>query len=111
MPRNKLKYYYSSADLFVLLSEFRESFGLVYLEANACGCPAMGLDYGGVSEVICTENGILIDKKDILNTHTKIYDLFQNNKFSKDTIINYAKENNIQNNLKKLDDLLLKNKI
>lgn len=64
--RDDLRKYYSNADLFILLSEFRESFGLVYLEAIACGCPAVGLDNGGVREVIQPGiNGFLINYSDI----------------------------------------------
>lgn len=54
--REELRDHYSSSDLFILLSEFEESFGLVYLEAIACGCPVIGFDSGGVKEVV--ENGI-----------------------------------------------------
>lgn len=41
----------ASADLFVLPSN-RESFGLVALEAIACGVPALAYDAGGIREVI-----------------------------------------------------------
>jgi len=56
VSRDELKYYYSMSDVFILLSNFRESFGIVYLEASACGCPVIGMDKGGVKEVI--ENGV-----------------------------------------------------
>lgn len=52
LPRKSLSYFYSKADVFVLLSEYRESFGLVYLEALSYGMKVMGNDYGGVSEVL-----------------------------------------------------------
>lgn len=51
ISREQLPAYYSSADLFWLLSE-RESFGLVYIEAQLCGCPAMGNKNYGVVEAI-----------------------------------------------------------
>ncbi|MCK0472093.1 N-acetyl-alpha-D-glucosaminyl L-malate synthase BshA [Halalkalibacter sp. APA_J-10(15)] len=41
----------SMSDLMLLLSE-KESFGLVALEAMACGVPVIGSDAGGIPEVI-----------------------------------------------------------
>lgn len=42
---------YSLSDLMLLLSE-KESFGLVALEAMACGVPVIGTNVGGIPEVI-----------------------------------------------------------
>lgn len=52
VDRSYLRFYYSQADLFWLLSEYEEACPLVYLEAAACGAPVMGNDLGGVKEVI-----------------------------------------------------------
>lgn len=60
--RHGLPRIYSSCDLFWLLSNFEESFGLVYLEAQACGCPVMGRNAAGVMEAIHhNESGYLVD--------------------------------------------------
>jgi L-malate glycosyltransferase len=55
----------ATADLALLLSE-KESFGLVLLEAMACGVPAIGTRAGGIPEVIEEGyNGYLADVGDI----------------------------------------------
>ncbi|EKO3926158.1 glycosyltransferase family 4 protein, partial [Vibrio metschnikovii] len=63
-PRAELSYYYSNADAFWLLSEYEESFGLSYLEAQACGIPAIGPNHSGIKEAISTNTGFLIDDAD-----------------------------------------------
>lgn len=42
---------YRAADLFALPST-GEGFGIVYLEATACGTPVIGLDIGGVADAL-----------------------------------------------------------
>lgn len=53
--QDNLEELYSISDLFLLLSE-KESFGLVLLEAMACGVPCIGTNIGGIPEVI--EHGV-----------------------------------------------------
>ncbi|MFD2445834.1 N-acetyl-alpha-D-glucosaminyl L-malate synthase BshA [Bacillus sp. CGMCC 1.16607] len=56
---------YSLSDLMLLLSE-KESFGLVALEAMACGVPCIGTNIGGIPEVITDgENGFTCPVGDI----------------------------------------------
>ncbi|BBW95849.1 N-acetyl-alpha-D-glucosaminyl L-malate synthase BshA [Geobacillus sp. FSL W8-0032] len=49
--QDKLDELYSISDVMMLLSE-KESFGLVLLEAMACGVPCIGTAIGGIPEVI-----------------------------------------------------------
>lgn len=51
IPRAALYRYYSAGDLFAFPG-IRESLGMVYLEAQACGLPVVAFDNGGVPEVV-----------------------------------------------------------
>lgn len=62
---------YSISDLKLLLSE-KESFGLVALEAMACGVPCIGTNVGGMPEVIQHgETGYICELGDIDDISTK----------------------------------------
>ena len=58
--RNDVEDIMPCADMLVLPS-FSESFGLVLIEALACGKPVIGSDVGGIKEIITPEVGLLID--------------------------------------------------
>jgi glycosyltransferase involved in cell wall biosynthesis len=52
VPDEALPRLYSEADLVVLPTRALEGFGLVLIEAMACGTPAMGTRVGGIPEVL-----------------------------------------------------------
>lgn len=62
--RNDVERIIPSSDLLVLPS-FSESFGLVLIEALACGKPVIGSDVGGISEIINSDVGLLVDPNDV----------------------------------------------
>jgi len=53
-----------SCDVLILPS-FSESFGLVLIEALACGKPVIGSDVGGISEIINDDVGLLVNPNKI----------------------------------------------
>ncbi len=55
---------YSSADLFVNPT-WEESFSLVNVEAQACGCPVVTYKAGGSTEMVSEKTGIVLEKHDI----------------------------------------------
>ena len=71
VPDDELVDHYRLCDLFVmpnreLANHDTEGFGLVFLEANACGKPVIGGRAGGVVEAVRDgQNGLLVDGDDV----------------------------------------------
>ncbi len=64
--QEELRAYYSAADVLAIPSRY-ETFGLVALEAAACGLPAVAFDVGGLSGAIETGgSGHLVPEGDIM---------------------------------------------
>ena len=64
VPHAELPDVLHASDLFVLTTEPPESFGIVLIEAMACGLPAIATDYPGVRAVVDTDTGILVPAGD-----------------------------------------------
>jgi phosphatidylinositol alpha-1,6-mannosyltransferase len=69
VPHEDLPRYYSTADLFVMPAREDppdvEGFGLVFLEANACGTPVIGARTGGIPDAIQDgDTGLLVPPAD-----------------------------------------------
>lgn len=64
VPHGELPAVLRASDLFVLTTEPPESFGIVLIEAMACGLPAIATDYPGVRAVVDDATGILIPPGD-----------------------------------------------
>lgn len=54
---------YQSCDVFALASRL-ESFGVVYIEALACGKPILATDCGGPADIVTSANGVLVKTAD-----------------------------------------------
>lgn len=85
VPDLKLPEFYNQADLFVLPTrETKEStqvegFGLVFLEAQACGIPVIGANTGGIPDAIDNGNGgWLIEQDNVEQLHKILINLIDN---------------------------------
>jgi glycosyltransferase involved in cell wall biosynthesis len=65
VPDEQLSDYYNLCDVFAMPSK-REGFGIVYLEAMACGKPCLGGDRDGAIDALCHgELGALVNPDDV----------------------------------------------
>lgn len=62
IPYDMLPDLYRAADLYLMPSS-GEGFGIVFLEAMACGLPALGLAAGGAPDALC--EGVAVDEPDL----------------------------------------------
>ena len=62
-PREEVAKLMRSCDFFVQASLW-ETFGVVYIEAMACGKPVIASDIGGPNEIITPDSGILVPPGD-----------------------------------------------
>ena len=63
VPHPELPAVLRAADVFLLTTEPPESFGIVVIEAMACGLPAIASDYPGVRAVVDPgETGLLVER-------------------------------------------------
>ncbi|KXZ21611.1 N-acetyl-alpha-D-glucosaminyl L-malate synthase BshA [Bacillus nakamurai] len=81
--QDRVEELYSISDLKLLLSE-KESFGLVLLEAMACGVPCIGTNIGGIPEVIKDQvSGFLVNVGDIQAASEKALAILEDKELSK----------------------------
>ncbi|MGE0910911.1 N-acetyl-alpha-D-glucosaminyl L-malate synthase BshA [Bacillus atrophaeus] len=84
--QDRVEELYSISDVKLLLSE-KESFGLVLLEAMACGVPCIGTNVGGIPEVIKNNvSGFLVDIGDIEDASAKALRILEDEQLSKQFI-------------------------
>lgn len=82
VPSADLPKLYSLAEFFVMVSRERaeqcdvEGFGIVFIEAAACGTPAIGGRSGGIEDaIIDRETGLLVDPLDVPGVAREIHAL------------------------------------
>ena len=75
--KNEIVELLQNAHMFVLPSR-SETFGVVYIEALACGLPIIATDCGVPSEIVTKENGLFIPKENINELANAINYIAQN---------------------------------
>jgi phosphatidylinositol alpha-1,6-mannosyltransferase len=85
VPDDQLPSLYSASDLFVLMTreipedQSVEGFGLVFLEAQACGTPVVGTRTGGIPDAVADgDGGWLIEQDDVEALNAILHDLVNN---------------------------------
>ncbi|UVB73814.1 N-acetyl-alpha-D-glucosaminyl L-malate synthase BshA [Bacillus subtilis] len=80
--QDRVEELYSISDLKLLLSE-KESFGLVLLEAMACGVPCIGTNIGGIPEVIKNNvSGFLVDVGEVAAATARAMSILEDEQLS-----------------------------
>nr|WGD61688.1 N-acetyl-alpha-D-glucosaminyl L-malate synthase BshA [Bacillus subtilis] len=80
--QDRVEELYSISDLKSALSE-KESFGLVLLEAMACGVPCIGTNIGGIPEVIKNNvSGFLVDVGDVAAATARAMSILEDEQLS-----------------------------
>ena len=101
----QLRGLYSAADVSIVPSR-REPFGLVAIEALACGCPVIATNQGGLPDIINDEVGALVDVDDAFGLSAAIQqELFRPDRAERRKYAaKYALEKYAQDTL--MDDLI-----
>ena len=91
-PKEEVAEFMRECDFFVLPS-FYENFGVVYIEAMACGKPVIATNAGGPKEIVNEDIGVLVPPKDVealIKAIEYMLDNYQN--YSTEKIAQYAKK-------------------
>ena len=102
VPDEDLSKYYNCCDLFILLNRQTsddeqlagdyEGFGIVFLEASACGKPVIAGNFGGIRDAVEDDkSGYIIDGNDMTIITTTIKKLLLND-FNKIQLGKYGRE-------------------
>lgn len=90
IPEDDIVDFYNLSDVFILLSRNNyqapnvEGFGLVFLEAAACGVPSLAGKSGGISDaVLHEETGLLVDPENIQEIASSLRKFITNTNYTK----------------------------
>lgn len=97
LSRTQVSEQMRKCDAFALPSE-HETFGVVYIEALACGKPVIGADNGGAEDIIEDYNGIIANKNDVNSIKDALieikenYNIYNKNLIRKKVVDKYSEE-------------------
>ncbi len=90
-PHQTLRKLYSVADVSLLTSR-KEPFGLVIIEAMACGAPVVGSDDGGAVDIVTPDVGLLFESENPAALAEKVNMVLDGDvAFNRDVVAEYAK--------------------
>jgi glycosyltransferase involved in cell wall biosynthesis len=93
LNRVQVAEYMEYCDFFVLPSRY-ETFGVVYIEAMACGKPVIATQTGGPDDFVKDFNGILIPSEDVEELTKAMCDMIENkSKYQPELIADYVDKN------------------
>ena len=95
---------YSAADVFVNPTR-EEVFGLVNVEALACGTPVVTFNTGGSPEIPDKDSGVVVEKNDIDAMFKEIVRINTEKPFSKEQCLKRARQFDINEKYKEYIDL------
>lgn len=97
-PHDMLRRIYSIADVSLLTSR-KEPFGLVIIEAMACGAPVIASDDGGASDIVTPEVGLLFESENEQALAICLESILDGEyRFDRDQVARYANMNFSQDN-------------
>lgn len=104
LPQDELRAIYNIADVSCVPSRF-EAFGLVAIEALACGTPVVASAVGGIPDFLKSDVGVLISVDDSQGLATNIKKILSKElNFNSHHIVDYAYSNYAQETL--IDELI-----
>jgi L-malate glycosyltransferase len=93
ITRSEISGFFSKLDFFILPSRY-ETFGIVLIEAMACGLPVISTKCGGPEEIVTPVTGLLINKESVEELKQAIEKTSEAlETYNKEAIRNYADEN------------------
>ncbi len=115
LPEEKLPLYYQAADVFILPTLELEGFGLVTIEALACGTPVLGTHVGAIPEVLNRlDSSLIFASRRPQMMAERIIQFFQKEekkKFTPDVCRRYVEEHySWQRHMAELEKLLMQMK-